>query len=168
MADVSARTDASANVPFALPPLSPPAHNNTPARILIQHPGYRECLGDDKLLLQLPAVDYIDEPSSRARTWGLHHGTTPTACGIIANNAFDSVYLSHDPYSIERVSTPRHGMLKPGYYWLQLEGMQPPPPPNVPDNRESTPTTRLPPPPPTSTPTPKDDNHYKYPIVPTF
>ncbi|KAI1125654.1 hypothetical protein F5Y10DRAFT_246523 [Nemania abortiva] len=174
-ADVSAITDASTNVPLALPPLSPPACNNTPARMLIQHPGYRECRGDESLLLELPAVDYILEPSSQVRTWGLHHATILIACGIIANNAFSSVYLSYDPYGKKRVRTPRHGMLKSGDYWLQLSGREPPLP-NIPSNRESTPTTRLPspspPPPPTSpstsTSTPEDDNYYKYPIVPSF
>ncbi|KAI0114050.1 hypothetical protein GGR51DRAFT_476271 [Nemania sp. FL0031] len=68
---------------------------------------------------------------TKFRTWGLHHGTILIACGIIANNAFGSVYLSYDPCGKKHVRTPRHGMLNSGDYWLQLSGREPPRP-NVP------------------------------------
>ncbi|KAJ8129197.1 hypothetical protein O1611_g4435 [Lasiodiplodia mahajangana] len=142
------------DVSLVLPPLLSPACNSTPPRIRIRHPGYKECRGEN-ILLELPAIDYIVESSSQVRTSGLHHGTAIIACGIIANNAFDDVYFSHDPYGQTRVRIPRDNILEPGDYWLQLTGREPPPP-----------TTCSPSPELISTP--KDDKYYKYPIVPSF
>ncbi|KAI0105504.1 hypothetical protein GGR51DRAFT_560351 [Nemania sp. FL0031] len=142
----------STEVPLALPPLLSPTHDFVP-RIRIRHPGYRE-YGYKSILLELPAVDYVIEPSSQVRIRGLHHGTAIIACGIIANNAFDDVYFSYDPYGLKRVGTPRDGMLTSGDYWLQLTGREPPS--DVPSNKENTEAT------------PRDDKYYKYPIVPSF
>ncbi|KAI1201854.1 hypothetical protein F5X97DRAFT_267954 [Nemania serpens] len=161
-------------VPLVLPPLLSQACDSTTPRILIRHPGYREYRGEN-ILLELPAIDYSVEPSSQVRTRGLHHGTAIIACGIIANNAFDDAYFSYDPHGKERVRTPRDSILKPGDYWLQLTGREPPP--GIPNNGEGTesraagsgadgPATCSPSPTPISTP--KDDEYYKYPIVPSF
>ncbi|KAI1120925.1 hypothetical protein F5Y10DRAFT_257429 [Nemania abortiva] len=141
--------DASTNAPLALPPPPPLARTPTPSRISILHPGYRR---GGNLLFCLPAVDYFDEPSSQTRTWGHHHATALIAGGIIANNAFDDVYFSHDRYGRTPITTPRDGILEPGHYWLQLN--------SIAGGMNHTPATR------SSSPTPIDK--YKYPIVPSF
>ncbi|KAJ8130724.1 hypothetical protein O1611_g2902 [Lasiodiplodia mahajangana] len=135
--------------PLALPP--PPPLTRTPARsrISILHPGYGK---GENLLFALPAVDYVIDPSSQTRTWGHHHATALIAGGIIANNAFDDVYLSHDRYGKTPITTPRDGILEPGNYWLQLN--------SIAGGISHTPGTRSP----SSTPIDK----YKYPIVPSF
>ncbi|KAI0103812.1 hypothetical protein GGR51DRAFT_242287 [Nemania sp. FL0031] len=163
-----------ADSPCAKPPLSPPACNYAPPRICVRHPGYREFGESASILLQLPAVDTIIEPSSQARIWGLHHATALTACGIIADNAFDLIYLSYDVYGYQPVQIPRYGLLKPGDYWLQKRKQLPPVVHRETGSITNTPTTRpslpLPSPAPTSTstPTPRGDNDYEFPIVPSF
>ncbi|KAI1195187.1 hypothetical protein F5X97DRAFT_250387 [Nemania serpens] len=141
--------DVSTNKSLALPSLPPLARTPARSRISILHPGYRK---GENLLFALPAVDYLIEPSTQTRTWGHHHATALIAGGIIANNAFDDVYFSHDRYGKTRITTPRDGILEPGDYWLQLNGIA--------GGINYTPTTHSP----SSTSTDK----YKYPIVPSF
>ncbi|CAN8105825.1 unnamed protein product [Discula destructiva] len=86
--------------------------------VLLQHPGYGS--GADNILLDLPAVD----GSGSMR--GLHHGTILSAGAIIADNAFDHVYLTRDRAGLDRVdaTVPRDGLVEPGEYWLQREGYE--------------------------------------------
>ncbi|KAI0870140.1 hypothetical protein GGS24DRAFT_123424 [Hypoxylon argillaceum] len=149
MADVSTNAPPAPPALLALPPLPPLARTLTPSRISILHPGYRK---GENLIFALPAVDSVIEPSNQTRTWGHHHATALIAGGIIANNAFDDVYFSHDRYGKNPVTTPRDGILIPGDYWLQLN--------SIAGGMDHTPATRSP----SSTPTDK----YKYPIVPSF
>ncbi|KAI1427090.1 hypothetical protein F5Y12DRAFT_738602 [Xylaria sp. FL1777] len=149
------------NVPLVLPPLLSPANDPRPPRIRIRHPGYKEFMGEN-ILLELPTVDYIVEPSSQVRTCGLHHGTAIIACGIIANNAFNDAYLSYDAYGKKPVETSRDNMLKPGDYWLQLTGKEPPT--DIPSNREGTKDGTED----GTEPRAADSKEYKYPIVPSF
>ncbi|KAI0538459.1 hypothetical protein GGR58DRAFT_294444 [Xylaria digitata] len=101
-----------ADFPLVRPPLISPAHNHSiHPRITIRHPGYREYRDGENILLELSAADYVVEPSSQVRTWGAHHGTAISACGIIANNAFDDVYFGYDPYGQKRVRTPCYSIL---------------------------------------------------------
>ncbi|KAI0104036.1 hypothetical protein GGR51DRAFT_523257 [Nemania sp. FL0031] len=146
MVDVSTNTTLD---PLALPP--PPPLVRTPPRsgIFIFHPGYRN---GENLLFAFPAVDYFIEPSNQTGTWGHHHATALIAGGIIANNAFDDVYFSHDRYGKTPITTPRDGILEPGDYWLQLN--------SIAGGISHTPATGSP----SSTPTDK----YRYPIVPSF
>lgn len=52
---------------------------------------------------------------------GLHHGTVLTICGIIAENAFDRVFLSYDRSGLSRVGNWQFdGILPAGDYWLQV------------------------------------------------
>ncbi|GAP87145.1 putative endoglucanase type c [Rosellinia necatrix] len=117
MADISTRTPL---VPLALPPLPPLGRVPARSRISILHPGYRK---GENFLFALPAVDCFIDPLSQARTWGHHHATALIAGGIIANNAFDDVYFSHDQDGRDPITTPRDGILEPGHYWLQLNSI---------------------------------------------
>lgn len=85
--------------------------------VILRHPGY----GIDNILLTLPAVDRIT-----ATLPGLHQRTVLTAGAIIADNAFDRVYLTRDRAGIDRVDAtlPLDGLLEPGEYWLQLNGYE--------------------------------------------
>ncbi|KAI0445985.1 hypothetical protein F4803DRAFT_547771 [Xylaria telfairii] len=132
-----------AGVPIK-PPLQGPVDPEPVRRIRIRHPGYRQ----GNLLLQFAALDHVDKSSSRDGIWGIHYGTVITACGIIADNAFDKVYLSKDVYGKERAPTYR-GVLEHGDYWLQLDGSQ------LPDPQDPTSED-------------KRDEVHPYAIVPTF
>ncbi|KAI0533552.1 hypothetical protein GGR58DRAFT_486156 [Xylaria digitata] len=148
--------DVSANATLALPPLSPLARTPARPRISILHPGYRK---GENLLFCLPAVDCIVEPSSQNQTriWGHHHATALIAGGIIANNAFDDVYFSHDRYGKTPITTSRDGILEPGHYFLQLN--------SIAGGINHTPAT---PSPSSTTPTYTATDRYRYPIVPSF
>ncbi|KAI1111101.1 hypothetical protein F5Y14DRAFT_426635 [Nemania sp. NC0429] len=147
MADIS--TNISSLAHLALPPTPPLARTPARPRIAIFHPGYRE---GENLLFAFPAVDHSIDPISQTQIWGLHHATALIAGGIIAKNAFDDVYFSHDRYGKNPVITPRDGILAPGNYWLQLN--------SIAGGLNHPPTTHSP------SSTPKDK--YKYPIVPSF
>lgn len=136
-------------------------HSDLKPHIYIRHPGYRTA---NNVLLNLPAVDPIDPDQPPAqRTFGLHHRTALTAGALIANNAFDQAYFTHDQAGQRPVVVPLDDILQPGEYWLQLKGKEPPSAwfAPFPDNHSSMP----PPPPSTSGFTPK---YEPYPIVPTF
>ncbi|KAI1271443.1 hypothetical protein F5Y07DRAFT_404419 [Xylaria sp. FL0933] len=145
--------DVSASATSVLPPLPPLARTPAGSRISILHPRYKK--GED-LLFCLPAIDYVTELSSNTRTWGHHHATALIAGGIIANNAFDDVYFSHDQYGKLPIAAPLDGILEPGHYWLQLN--------SIAGGMNHTPATCSPP----STPTSASTDKYKYPIVPSF
>ncbi|KAI1157949.1 hypothetical protein F5B18DRAFT_643060 [Nemania serpens] len=147
MADISAGVSA-------LPPLPPLARTSIRSAINILHPGYRKA---DNFLFSLPAVDYIVDPSNKIRSWGHHHATALTACGIIANNAFDDVYFSLDQYGQNPIKTPRDSILVPGDYWLQLNSITG----RKPKAPATGSTSSLP------IPVPRA-SEYKYPIVPSF
>lgn len=103
------------------PPSLPPTSASTLltlTRVHLLHPGYSVY---DNILLSLPAVDGTQEEL------GLHHRTLLTAGAIIADNAFDRAYLTHDRAGRDRVETtvPLDGLLRPGQYWLQLRGYEP-------------------------------------------
>ncbi|KAJ8131968.1 hypothetical protein O1611_g1655 [Lasiodiplodia mahajangana] len=130
-----------------LPNTSPAPACDSPPRINIRHPGYKEFTSDN-ILFDFPAFDNV-ELSKGQRIQGLHHKTALTACAIIANNSFDDVYLSKDPDGEQRVQADYDGILEPGDYWLQLPSYHPP-------------ATSEP------TPTAPTQSKYHYPIVPTF
>ncbi|KAF2968902.1 hypothetical protein GQX73_g4675 [Xylaria multiplex] len=149
--------NVSDNAALALPPLSPLTRISARPRISILHPGYRK---GENLLFCLPAVDSIESSNqSQTRIWGHHHATALIAGGIIANNAFDDVYFSHDRYGENPVATPRDGILEPGHYFLQLNGI-------TGDRCNTTPTRS----PSSTAPAPARTamDKYKYPIVPSF
>lgn len=52
----------------------------------------------------------------------LHHGTVLTICGIIADNAFDRVFLSNDRDCLSRADEHCYydDILPAGEYWLQV------------------------------------------------
>lgn len=56
---------------------------------------------------------------------GLHHGTVLTICGIIADNAFERVFLSHDADGLSRVDDrwQYDDIIPAGVYWLQVTPM---------------------------------------------
>ena len=85
--------------------------------VILRHPGY----GIDNILLTLPAVDGTTKTPP-----GLHQRTVLTAGAIIADNAFDRVYLTRDRAGSVRVDTTLalDGLLEPGEYWLQLNGYE--------------------------------------------
>lgn len=85
--------------------------------VILRHPGY----GIDDILLTLPAVD-----GTTTTPPGLHQRTVLTVGAIIADNAFDRVYLTRDRAGINRVDStlPLDGLLEPGEYWLQLDGYE--------------------------------------------
>ncbi|KAI0554184.1 hypothetical protein F4679DRAFT_597313 [Xylaria curta] len=142
-------------------------------KVSILHPGYS--IYESNIIFELAAVDCV-ERSSQGKTWGIHHGTVLIVGGIIANNAFGQVYLSHDRFGKNRIQTPNDGIVEPGRYWLQLKGHEPPL--DLPDDRGSTEPQAASGRTHTCTPrspstvsaasTPVDDEHYKYPIVPSF
>ncbi|KAI1739646.1 hypothetical protein F4680DRAFT_466174 [Xylaria scruposa] len=153
MADIS--TNLSPNVPTNYSMVKPPkrtlARTLDRPQITILHPGYEYAYA---YLFALPAVDEIVEASSQNRTWGLHHGTVLIAGGIIAGNAFDDVYLSHDHWGKKPVKTPRDGILEEGQYYMQLN--------SIAGGMTDTSTT----PPPSSSTTTLEQ--YRYPIFPSF
>ncbi|KAI0199081.1 hypothetical protein F4808DRAFT_219605 [Astrocystis sublimbata] len=142
-------------IPLALPPRRSEVDMIGHPRIVIRHPGYRRKKAYS-LLFDSPSYDYVDDPSSKVRTWGVHYATIIVACGIFVSNTFDDVYLSRDPYGKEKVTVARDAILEAGDYWLQLRGREPPP--DTPSLSSS----------PTTTSTSCTDEYYKYPIVPTF
>ncbi|KAI1130865.1 hypothetical protein F5Y10DRAFT_262806 [Nemania abortiva] len=107
--------------PLARPPPQSPPLQTTRPRIRIRHPGY----GLNNILLDLPAVDCAVEPASSNQVLGLHHQTALTAGAIIANNAFDRAYFTHDQGGGHPVTTPLDGILEPGDYWLHLGDKEP-------------------------------------------
>lgn len=96
----------------------------TEHRVRIRHPGYGNI--PNSTLLSLPAVDCNVESSDSSQSFGLHHRTVLTAGAIIANNAFDRAYLTHDQAGRNPVTAPLGGLLEPGDYWLHLSGEEPP------------------------------------------
>ncbi|KAI0546678.1 hypothetical protein F4679DRAFT_587361 [Xylaria curta] len=87
--------------------------------VVIKYP-WRE---HSNTLLSFPALDVIHR-SGQDDIVGLHHFTILTACGIITGNKFNNgeVYLTHDRYGEDRVTTLRHDLLPPGFYYLQVKG----------------------------------------------
>ncbi|KAI3399503.1 hypothetical protein diail_6525 [Diaporthe ilicicola] len=179
--------------PKVRPPSLPPniARTSTPRipTVTLRHPGY----GFDNILLDLPAVD-----GTTTTTPGLHQRTVLTAGAIIADNAFDRVYLTRDQAGSDRVDAtlPLDGLLEPGDYWLQLNGYEPfreaqedtravmtSMPPPAPPRPTSTSATRTRNPLPTSIPNARESSrppssdtspqttpqrNIPYPIVPSF
>jgi hypothetical protein len=89
------------------------------------HPGY---VTPNNTLLHLPRVD-------RASTgdFGVHYGTALVACGIIANNAFETGRFALDRDGRQRVDLPFDGvLLGRAYYFFVGDGpsMYFPPPPS--------------------------------------
>lgn len=102
---------------------------------------------------------------------GLHHGTVLTVCGIIADNAFDRAFLSHDREGRRKIQDTWHydSILPPGAYWLQVPALQTSGGPNGPDGggRREDGITR------ThaggaAAPAPLEDIKKPYPIIPCF
>ncbi|KAH8754170.1 hypothetical protein F5883DRAFT_574014 [Diaporthe sp. PMI_573] len=124
-------------------------------RVCIRHPGYKS--DPNNILLNLPAVDSYrhGDPANPQIRRGLHHRTVLTAGAIIANNAFNRAFLTHDQAGNERVAAGLDGILVPGDYWLHLEheeAARGPPPPRRGSSASS---------PHSQTPAP-------YPVVPSF
>ncbi|KAI0548962.1 hypothetical protein F4679DRAFT_584948 [Xylaria curta] len=97
--------------------------------IVIKHPAYKELhntIFNFPATDSIPVVDYIPffNPSGTDQhiIIGIHHYTILTACGIITGNRFNEVYLTFDAYGYHPVATPRHGLLRPGTYYLQVRG----------------------------------------------
>ncbi|KUI52503.1 hypothetical protein VP1G_10386 [Cytospora mali] len=108
-------------VSLARPPAVAPPHvgrDSRLQRVCIRHLGYG--VDPNNILLNLPAVD---ETSNSSR--GLHHRTALTAGAILANNAFDLVYLAYDQAGRDRVAIDLDGILAPGDYWLHLRREEP-------------------------------------------
>ncbi|KAI1735929.1 hypothetical protein F4680DRAFT_452383 [Xylaria scruposa] len=105
---------------FVKHPLEPP--NITIAdEVVIKYP-----YGEGSTLLSFPALDVMKQTDQNDIV-GLHHFIVLTACGIITDNKFGEgeVYLTHDLHGQDRVTTPRHGLLLPGTYYLQVRGFSP-------------------------------------------
>lgn len=108
--------------------------------VRINHPGYSP---PNDALITIPAVDPLPQAQSgqgqeehqaasrqerREQAGdievdsGLHHGTILTICGIIADNAFERVFLSYDHEGRSRVDARLHcdAILPAGEYWLQV------------------------------------------------
>lgn len=124
-----------ARAPCAAPASAPPEPRQP--RVRIRHPGY----ATNNVLLRMPAIDCLESsvplPSTTSPgagpsqdtpqiKFGLHHRTALTAGAIIANNAFDRAYFTHDQAGRKRVDVPLDCLLEPGDYWLQLRGEEPP------------------------------------------
>lgn len=116
------------------PPLSPlcvPAQLRH--RVRLRHPGYGDL--PNSVLLSLPAVDCTVVSSNSTQGFGFHHRTALTASAIIANNAFDRAYLTHDQAGRNPIIAPLDGVLETGDYCLYVRGEEPPPPAvDVPDS----------------------------------
>ncbi|KAJ8125380.1 hypothetical protein O1611_g8259 [Lasiodiplodia mahajangana] len=170
------------SLPLARQPPQSPPFTAAPTKyplVRIKHPGYGDL--PNNTLLTLPAVDSIGLSSS-GRSWGLHHRTALTAGAIIANNAFDKAYFSHDQKGRERVTTPLDGILIPGDYWLQLKGREPASGPGTDTALTAAVSSSVSPPPgaepstsshntPTRTPSSRngdEEAHVPYEIVPSF
>lgn len=88
---------------------NPPVELRSRTEILFCHPGYPE----PNYLLSLPRTD-----PTQTGTFGVHHRTALLACQIIANNAFDTGYLTLDQAGQQRVDTPLDGVLTEATYYL--------------------------------------------------
>ena len=77
------------------------------------HPGYASL----NVLLRLPRVDRTSSGS-----FGVCHRTALLACQVIANNAFETGYLSQDKEGRQRVQVSPDGILTEEVYYLVVEG----------------------------------------------
>lgn len=107
--------------------------------------------GQEEEQHQLSNVDKEDNSFAETELQvpvGLHHGTVLTICGIIAGNAFDRAFLSHDRAGHRKIQDTWHydSILPPGEYWLQV-------------SPEGTTRTGA---------APTDETKKPYPIVPCF
>jgi hypothetical protein len=92
----------------------PPRPLGSHTSILFLHPGYRPPLN---ILLSLPRVD---RSADSAAPFGVHHRTALLACQIIADNAFDTGYLSVDKEGQQRVAVELEGVLTGDAYYFTL------------------------------------------------
>jgi hypothetical protein len=76
-------------------------------------PGYMP----PEILFSLPKVD-----STAMGKFGVHFGTAIIACQIIADNAFDTAYLTLDVEGQQRVSLHFDHVLTESQYYLHVHG----------------------------------------------
>jgi hypothetical protein len=81
--------------------------------IAFMHPGYIP----PEILFTLPKVD-----STAMGKFGVHFGTAIIACQIVANNVFDTGYLTLDIEGQQRVSLHFDHVLTESQYYLHIHG----------------------------------------------
>jgi hypothetical protein len=92
------------------------AHSFPPTELLSRdairflHPGYSV----ENTLLSLPRVDRVENTT----TFGVHYRTALLACQIIADNAFDTGYLTLDKEGQRPVNLPLDDILTEEEYYL--------------------------------------------------
>ncbi|KAK1139456.1 hypothetical protein N8T08_000735 [Aspergillus melleus] len=78
--------------------------------VCFHHPGYPTPYD---ILLIIPGLDHPDG--------GIYHRVALWACGILANNEFDG-WLTEDREGLQRVTTPRDGILRRRDYYFHVPG----------------------------------------------